>query len=568
MNALYYTQFCEEARLYYYDLLCEETMQSVPKKVVNHIIGCSRCREQMNQLETMLYDYKEKPATDLSHQQTAAAAMLKLHFAYVGKHVTCSVVRSFLPALLVPELQIRIPTPITVHLDNCEQCREDLKTLQDLNLSPKQLRTLSQLFADDTVADEVECESGRSAAPIIVAMAFDRMDSRTLRHLSLCPRCREEVYKLREAILQQRKSGQNTSSGENIRFPCPSVTSSDFFDYCITYNIDPASDEYAKFRKSLTLHINCCADCLGKIQQLHRAIYGIVDKPESGITTVFHVDVSAKAEPEAMSNNPYAGFPVRVEVADLEDVRAGREQFRNEDLTETAKPKTVSNNLRPLLRVALPVAAAIVIAVGLLFYVPSAKAFTIGQIYKAVDTVRNIYISSFVPDRQGPVQQVWISRSSELYVTRTGNELTLWSIAESMQKTKDLGTGAIRQVSLDIDGLAAVRAKIYGSLGIMPFGMSSDVPQDAVWTEITDSDLLAKAENTKVYELSWIELAYDGSTVQRKWRVFTDASTKLPRKVQWFIQSASDAQPVLELTMLIEYPSNKEVLTKVQSMSF
>jgi len=568
MIAPNYSRYCKEAEQYYYDFLSDEARQSVPQEVINHIIECSHCREQMSGLEIVLTDVEKQSATAFSQRQTVTAAMLKLHFTYVGKDVTCATVRPFLPSLLDPALQIRIPTPITAHLDKCEQCKEGLERLQGLHLSPKQLRTLNQLFADDLVADETACAKAQAAIPSVVAMAFDRTDAKTLRHLSLCPECREGLNEFRETVLQQITSRRGEGNEEHKQFPCSTVTFSDVFDYSIPYNIDPASDEYAKFRKSLTTHIVCCADCLGKIQQLNRTIYGILDKPESGVVTVFHLDASAKAESQAESDNLYAGFPVRVEVASLKAVQAGRERPRTEELREPVKLKSVSKNLRPLLKVALPVAAVIVIAVGLLLNVPSAKALTIEQIYTAIDKVKNIYIATFTPEKQEPVQQIWILRSSQIYATKTENELTLWNISDNLKKTKHLDTDMIEQSSLSSDVLANVKDKLYGSLGIMPFSKSSDIPSDAMWSEIDSSNLRTIVDNTKVYELRWTEKAYDGTTVQRSWRVFTDASTNLPQKVQWFRQLASDAQPVLKLTMLIEYPSNQEVQSIVEEISF
>ncbi len=102
----------------------------------------------------------------------------------------------------------------------------------------------------------------------------------------------------------------------------------------------------------------------------------------------------------------------------------------------------------------------------------------------------------------------------------------------------------------------------------MPFRTPSDIPADAKWSEITDSELAVKTANTKVYELSWAENAYDGSTTQKSWRIFMETSTNLPQKIQWFKQSASDPQPVLESIMIIEYPGDKEIIAKAEAMSF
>ena len=143
----------------------------------------------------------------------------------------------------------------------------------------------------------------------------------------------------------------------------------------------------------------------------------IAERPESGVATVFHIDTTAKVETESL----YAGFPVRVEMANL----GSQEQPHIEEYEKVVKLKSASKNLRPLLKIALPVAAMLMLGVGLFFNVHTAKGLAIEQIYRAIDMVKNIHISSFVPDNQKPVQEVWIARSSGLYVIKTENECTL-----------------------------------------------------------------------------------------------------------------------------------------------
>ena len=560
MIAPNYNKLCVEAERHYFDFLRDEAEQPVPSEVIDHIMGCHHCREQMNQLEAMLAESKEHPQTQMAQRQMATAAILKLHFSFVGKHVNCTDARPFLPNLLEPTMQIRMPTPITAHIDNCDQCKEDSKKLQNLGLSHKQLITLSQLFADELDADETDCTAAREAIPAVVAMTFGRTDAKTLRHLSLCPKCRQELYKFRRTILEQTKILHSKNEPQKSIFPCSSVGAGDVFDYCIPYGIDPTSDKYVKFRKSLTTHIICCDECLDKIQQLHKTICDIAERPESGVATVFHIDTTARVETESL----YAGFPVRVEMANL----GSQEQPHIEEYEKVVKLKSVSKNLRPLLKIAIPAAALIMLGVGLFFNVPAAKGLGIEQIYRAIDMVKNIHISTFVPDRQESAQEVWIARNSGLYVTKTENECTLSNISNSIQKTKDLGTGIIKQTSLSGNALAGIITRINSSLHIMPFRTPSDIPADARWSEITNSEIAVKTSNTKVYELSWARNAYDGSTTQKIWRIFTDTSTKLPQKIQWFKQSASDPQPVLESTMIIEYPGDEEIFAKAKGMSF
>lgn len=141
-----HNSLCEEAKPYYYDCLCEESCGLIPQSINSHIEQCPHCQKQINRLKVVL-SQKDCFKSQQGQDSSAVTTMLQLHFAYIGEHVTCETVRPFLPGMLDPAIEIRIPTPITAHLDNCMQCAEDLKAIQKLNLNSTQLFGLSQFFA-------------------------------------------------------------------------------------------------------------------------------------------------------------------------------------------------------------------------------------------------------------------------------------------------------------------------------------------------------------------------------------------------------------------------------------
>ncbi len=129
---------CKQAEPYYYDFLYSESRGLIPESIVNHVEQCQHCREQIDKLKAVL-----SQADGLESQQSqvgsAVTTMLKLHFAYVGKPVTCNIVKPFLPTLLDQTLGMRIPTPIVTHVYDCQQCSGDLDVIRCLNLDRKQL---------------------------------------------------------------------------------------------------------------------------------------------------------------------------------------------------------------------------------------------------------------------------------------------------------------------------------------------------------------------------------------------------------------------------------------------
>ncbi|MCP4256505.1 MAG: hypothetical protein GY774_03140 [Planctomycetes bacterium] len=162
-----YNSLCQEAKPYYYDCLCDQSNGLIPESISSHIEQCLHCQKQIKQLEVAL---SQKECLESKNRQntTAVTEMLQLHFAYIGERVTCETVRPFLPGLLDPAMEIRIPTPITVHLDNCQQCTEDLNEIRKLNLHSPQLHRLSQLFTVELSWNTTELSE---MSPAVSAMA-------------------------------------------------------------------------------------------------------------------------------------------------------------------------------------------------------------------------------------------------------------------------------------------------------------------------------------------------------------------------------------------------------------
>ena len=153
MVALNFNSLCKEAELYYYDFLCKEGHELVPEFVIDHIKQCQHCQGQLSRLTRVLSIAEGRIESEKGQVRSAITTMLKLHFAYIGKPVTCNIVKPFLPTLLDQALGIHIPTPIVTHVCDCQQCSEDLDIIRCLNLSRKQLCRLSQLFADKSAGE-------------------------------------------------------------------------------------------------------------------------------------------------------------------------------------------------------------------------------------------------------------------------------------------------------------------------------------------------------------------------------------------------------------------------------
>jgi len=235
---------CEQARPYYYEYLYGEAQECIPTEILTHISQCHLCQAEVNQLKIILSEARDGAAQHTERTNTAVVTNLKLNFAYIGAFVTCDTVRPFLPSLADPALEVGVPTPITVHLDKCQQCADDLETIRQLNLTHKQLCRLGQLFAEKPAEDAIGCSKAQANILAVVTMVFRETNAEVLKHLCTCPDCRELLYQYRETVQGELLRSRRTQR----EFPCEAVSATDIFDYVVPYGIDPANDRYAKFR--------------------------------------------------------------------------------------------------------------------------------------------------------------------------------------------------------------------------------------------------------------------------------------------------------------------------------
>jgi hypothetical protein len=530
---------CTNARLYYYDFLSKETREGIPEGALQHITQCQNCQTEMDNLKDLFVRAGERFESEQSRKDSAVITLLKLHFEYIGEPVKCDTVKPFLASLADPVLQIRIPTPITAHLDKCRSCRDDLRILLDLHLPHKYLCRLGRLLADKPTEDDLSCSQAQAAIPAVASMTFHETNAEILKHLCTCPNCRKQLYLYRETV---RKELLHDGAIQNA-YPCESVTATDIYDYCLPYGIDPADDQYVKFRESLTSHLRGCPTCLAKIQELHRTIYNIAERAESEVVTIYDISESAKTQSSGVSE-PYAGFPLNVETGDSEDKADAGQPAKTLDFAAGLKKKASALNVKPLLKAGLAAAAVIAIGLALLFNAPAAKAVTIEQICRAIENAKNIYIATFNPGKTKPTQERWVSRSSNIYMTKTGEESVLLDLTNKVRILKHSTAGSVETSPLPTETIDETKKKMAGFLGLVPFSNLSLIPKDVEWNQVTNNELKV-ASDTSIYELIWIERTLAGNKVFNKWQVFVDPKTHLPKKTESYTKRVGDSEYAL-----------------------
>ncbi|MBN2270302.1 MAG: hypothetical protein JXN61_06795 [Sedimentisphaerales bacterium] len=560
MIALNPNSLCLEAEPHYYDFIFSRADEPIPEDIVRHIENCHTCKEQLNRLK-----YALSQIDDLDVKQgrahSAIAAMLRLHFGYIGKPVTCRIVKPFLPTLLDPVLQVRTPTPITAHLDRCQRCSEDLKTIKAMNLNRKQLGRLSRLLAQNPAEDPVSCSEAQAAGLPAALMVFRKATAEALNHLSLCHDCRQALYEYRESLRNDLLHKERVE-GESL---CQDVSTPDVFDSCVPYGIDPAAAQYAKFREPLASHLRSCPVCLAKVQQLHNTVYGIVERADSDVVTTYYLNEAAEAQSPASADYPYAGYPIRVEVAGFGAPVKSKKPILATGFTASLKRAVPVARLRRFAKIAV-VAAAVLIAVRLFFTTPSAKAITLVEINKALQNVRNVYIAHFVPGRNEPVQEQWVSRGLGFYLIKTGQELILRDVLSGQMKVRQLGGDSAEIKSMSPEMISDTDKKMAGSFGLIPFTELSRLPQGSQWGPADGDQLSTVPEGIEVYDLTRTQEVPNGPTITRKWRFFVDSRTGLPQKVELYRKSTIDREYHLQFVKTVEYLTDKQMQEHVDEV--
>ena len=552
---------CTNARLYYYDFLSKETRVGIPEGALQHLKQCQNCQIEMDSLKDLFVQADERLESEQSRKDSAIGTLLRLHFEYIGEPVKCDTVKPFLASLADPVLQIRIPTPITTHLDKCKACRDDLLTLLNLHLTHKILCRLGQFLADKPTEDEFSCSQAQAAIPAVVSMAFHEKDAEILKHLCTCPICRKKLYLHRESIRKELLLNGAFQNG----FPCESVSATDIYDYCLPYGIDPADDQYIEFRESLTSHLRKCPKCLAKMQELHRTISDIAERTESEVITIYDIDESVKTQ-SCSESEPYACFPTGSEMAATED-NLHIEQPKAINLTARLKQKAPALNLKPLLKAGLAAAAVIVIGLALLLNAPAVKAVTLDQVYRAVEKVRNIYISKSTADNAEPYQEMWVSRSLNIYMISNISEgLILLDTAKKHRRTKQPGRASMEPKLLSDGDCAEIEKTMAGYLDLLPFAHISDLPKDANWNRVPDDSLRVIEESQEVYKLTWTDKTRGGVPVFRKRKYFVDTETGLPNKVEFYRKLSASGEYMLQTEWVVQRLSDDEIRSAIKEV--
>jgi hypothetical protein len=473
--------------------------------------------------------------------------MLELHLSYLGSKISCNIVKPFLP-LLLEHHKIGIPTPITVHLDRCESCQNDLAIIKSLGLIDKQLKALHLMFSSKSGTECVNWSDASESIQSYVDFNFQAIEPNVLKHLCYCGVCQLMIYKLRAKRLEDLQQKQIST------LPCKSTSFCDVFDYCFPYEMADHGDgdQYAKFREPFIAHLRQCPECLGRIQQLQEEIYAIRRRPESGVVTIYDLGRAKESVSTSESENIYDGFPIKVKALT---------PVRKTALGKSSKGEHVGGCNIKLFRKGLnylvkgTIAAAVILVIALfLRSTPTATAATLEQIYEAIQKASNVYIQKFVAGSSNPIQEKWISKSAGIYAVKDKNGFSSWDLQKGVRTTKKPSGAESEEVQLTEAEIVTIRQRKFGgSLGLLPFECISQLPKGARWSKADDRDSSLAEVDSEVYELSWSVETLQGEKTNFKWHVFVKSGTNKPLRTEFYERTLGSSEYELQIVQKVEY---------------
>lgn len=541
---------CEEAAAYYHDLLLDPGDPSVPRSVTNHVRRCAYCRGQVERLGQMLAEAEAGDGLCQPQPDTDLVSHLSRHFACLGDEVGCRQVKPLLPTLLPASLRPRIPTPVTVHVDHCAECQRDLAALERLSLGEDQLARLGRLYAESLEGASRTCQKDQARATIPESGSLQDGGPDALMPSCVCRACRDAAYERRRRLLDQRRRDGSGAADSCDR----EVSMADLFDYALPDRQAGANaGRTGAGRDGFAAHLYSCSPCLSKLQALHRAIYGILDRADSNVVTVYTTQpVEQEADTPAQAG--YAGHPVHVQVTGLEPEPAAAIGGRPTAARAILAYAAASRVLRPFAKTAFLAAAMIPLVVFFWWSTRSASGLSGRQISELLAGAPVVHIQTFHPDTSGDEPTVDLWASAETIIWKSPAEHAIYDLVNKRRFDLRAGTGAV-WVAADRTTLGRIKAMVAAEF---------DVPKPDARLERIEADTVGVTSGAvEVYELSWEEMDPRGDPIPRRWTVSLDPVSGRPLTTEFFDEAMGETFRVIKQ---FSYPEANELAERVRTL--
>jgi len=526
-------KLCQEAREHYYDYLCRGA-KAVPLAIARHIESCSVCQEEIRWLGDMLREAEVSPQVSSEPGRDKVLEALNQQFEHLGEQVRCSHVKPFLPDLAVPSPAVRIPTPITVHVEQCEECAKDVAALKGLNLPAGQLKRFGEFLRCDTV-DDGQPQAWERGATALADFSFDALKVEDLDLICRSPRIREWLYEQRA----QAAAALEAQPGRNGVLRCDEVSAADLFDFVLPFGLGAETLRKSIGRRdAVGTHVRRCRSCLERVQSLHRTIFEIADRADSSISTVYRCQ-----DADALSRYPIEVCVVLDQpepAAEVQDSLGAQSwQWKGLRILSIAKS-------RLLARRSVSAAAIVLLVVGLSLMVNSARGRTFEDLRRKVRQARNVYMECYTQDGEEASWKLWVSGDLDKFAQWDRTHREVIDLKRRTRTFIEANGNYTPSLPLRADMMDALRYNLDRRLDLF-----QDVPSTDELTKSWDST----AARRLTYEVTKKVRTARGME-QCVWRGFVDPDRELPVEAQ---SERWDGREFRRTVIKLTYPTKAEM---------
>ena len=212
----------------------------------------------------------------------------------------------------------------------------------------------------------------------------------------------------------------------------------------------------------------------------------------------------------------------------------------------------------------------IILIFALFLKKPSLTTNVPDRIDAALAKAENICIEKFRAGGIEPYEQQWLSTKLNVRLVKSVEnnrmQFVLWDIPNKTKMQTFLSSNTVRTEPITDDMLTEFEELMIQNSGLVEFLQEGGIPKDAAWKRAVDPAVAAQYPDTKIYELTWQQGATEGEIAYGKWRIFADAKTNLPTRIEWYSKSQPDGQYELESYTIFSYPKQEEIQTVIRSV--
>ena len=541
------SESCHEAEAYYRDYLEEPSSPLVPESVVRHIESCSYCRSRLQRFRETLcaVEVDEDVQAAQAEKDSQLITLLQSHFEHLEEPLVCTQVKPFLFRLASPTVPIRIPTPITVHVDQCARCAEDLESLRRLRLDPEGSKRLSQLCREILPEGSHVCREAKGHLAPFASMAFERIPADLLDHICVCPHCRDRMERFRPNPADDDGHPEEPAR----RHFCGEISGIELLDCAVPYGRGTGFFG-ADRQRAVCEHVRSCPRCLEEVQRIRETVFRIVARPDSDVATVYSIEDRAQTDHEdsrAVSEDtgPLADKAGTMTALKSRAYRTGR--------IPMLRTKTFG-------RIAFLSAAMIPLAVLFFLSMPSASGLSVRQVDYILGRAKAVHISTFNDGEEKPFQEQWISRDSQIILFETETERKIYDLRNRQTTILQPGLGVVDRFAMSDEQYEAGRRAMRRSL-------TSSLDGAPVDAELTHRPAGSQAahDGLDVYELTWDRSSGTAIPMPRRLKIYIDPITRLPER-QEFSMWVPGINDWRAQTTLYEYPDEEVVAARRQAL--